>query len=294
MLINFMWPLLPQMHQFCLFTRPFIWKVAATVYITHYKKLSSSTTLSIKFSNSTLVYWSVSSISHKIWILKAQNLVQDILGCHFWYTHLQTLISNTTSSDYNDMAVLCIQHNFLMCTAVQMVCDFPHFTFLKLVKAVLNSSAEDFFHMHATNCDALLQNSCFWPTELLIYTVLLLHTCHQSDRGKSSVYDSWKHIMHIHAVCTRRCMCTFKKTIQWRHNGKSHLHVFLLIKAIMFETRSIIFWFIITAYKNAALYNTRHNRQMCRYDRIIEINSTINNIKPSYIVLQCWRLIVHR
>jgi len=88
------------------------------------------------------------------------------------------------------MAALRIQHNLRMCTAVQVVCDFPHFTFLKLVKAVLNSSAdkEDLFHMHASNCDALLQNSCFWPTKL--YAVLLLHTCHHSDCGRSSVYDS--------------------------------------------------------------------------------------------------------
>lgn len=85
----------------------------------------------------------------------------------------------------------------------------PALNWLKKCRTALLT--EYLFHMHASNCDVLLQNSCFWPT--ILYTVFLLHTCHHSDCGKSSVYDSWKNIMHIHAVCTKRCVCTFKKTL---------------------------------------------------------------------------------
>ena len=216
MLINFMWPLLPQMQQFCLFTRPFIWKVAATVYITHYKKLSS-TTFSIKFSNSTLVYRSVSSISHKIWILKAQNfsvwcktfwaVISGIPTCKLW-SAIRLLQTTTTWQSYAFNIIF-------WCAQLSRWCVIFHTSlFLNWLKQCRTALlTEDFFHMHASNCEALLQNSCSWPTKLLICTVLLLHTCHQSDHGKSRVYDSWKHIMHIHAVCTRRCVCTFKKTL---------------------------------------------------------------------------------
>lgn len=80
----------------------------------------------------------------------------------------------------------------------------------------------------------------------------------------------------------RKDVCTFKETL----NSKSHLHVSLLIKVIMFETRSISFYDPITAHKNDALYSTKNNTNV-QVQQNNKINSTIINIKPSYIVFQC-------